>query len=131
MKGESLAKYMITSFLLCRGQPNEKYQINADSLERYALPVAIDLLEGGSDCSFSKYLKAIYQDYDLEEATKQVDAMAAEANADLLMQKYVLDIKHQANLLVLQMKAKIYRVIPMEEVEAAAGDDPSIMIAEL
>ena len=25
MKGESLAKYMITSFLLCRGQPNEKY----------------------------------------------------------------------------------------------------------
>ena len=57
--------------------------------------------------------------------------MAAEANADLLMQKYVLDIKHQANLLVLQMKAKIYRVIPMEEVEAAAGDDPSIMIAEL
>ncbi len=42
MRSESLSKYMITSFLLCRGQPNEKYQIDNNALEKHALPIALD-----------------------------------------------------------------------------------------
>lgn len=122
---------MIMSFLLCRGQPNEKYQINPDALEKYGLPIAQDLFEAGVDCSFSKFLRAIYQDYDLDEATKQVDTMVAEANDDLLMRKYVLDMKHQANVLIMQMKAKIYRVIPMAEIKKAAPQNTDQMIDEL
>lgn len=57
--------------------------------------------------------------------------MASEANDDLLMRSYVLDIKLQANLLVMQMKAKIYRVIPIEEVETSAGNNTDQFIDEL
>lgn len=39
MRPEQLSKYMITSFLLARGQPNEKYQIKKNALEEIALPI--------------------------------------------------------------------------------------------
>ena len=39
MKSDSLSKYMIASFILARGQPNEKYKINKNALEQIALPI--------------------------------------------------------------------------------------------
>ena len=37
MKSNFFLKYMITSFLISRGQPSQKYQIKNDSLETLAL----------------------------------------------------------------------------------------------
>jgi hypothetical protein len=50
--------------------------------------------------SFSLFLRALYEDYDLDKAIQLVDQMAIEANNDFLLRKYVFDIKKQAYLLI-------------------------------
>lgn len=108
---------MITSFLLARGQPNEKYQINKDALEEIALPIVQqDRLDSEQQSSFCHFLKAIYVDYDMDQALKLVDEMTAEANEDLFLHSYVLDIKKQAYLLVFEIKCKLFRKVDAAEV---------------
>ena len=50
--------------------------------------------------SFSLFLRAVYEDYDLDKAIELIDQMAIEANDDLLLRKYVFDIKQHAYLLI-------------------------------
>merc|ERR1719331_3144215 len=57
---------MITSFLLARGQPNEKYQINKDALEEIALPI-VQQDNTEQESAFCAFLKAIYVDYDMDQ----------------------------------------------------------------
>lgn len=76
LRSASLSRYMISSFLLARGQPKAKYQINKNALEEIALPIALENLQSGGSDAFSAFLKAIYEDYDLEKALELVDAMA-------------------------------------------------------
>jgi hypothetical protein len=84
---------MISSFLLARGQPKAKYQINKNALEDIALPIALENLLSGSNDSFSAFLKAIYDDYDLDRALALVEDMAKQAGDDFLLKNYVFDIK--------------------------------------
>jgi len=114
---------MIGSFLLARGQPKAKYQINKNALEEIALPIALDNLALGSDDSFSKFLKAIYEDYDLDKALALVEQIAKQAGDDFLLKNYVFDIKKQAYLLVFQTKCKIFRSVDKAEVEKYLGAD--------
>ena len=101
LRSASLSRYMIASFLLAKGQPNDKYKINKNALEEIAFPIAIEnLSNSNSDDSFSKFLQALYEDYDLEKALSLVDAMATQANDDFLLKNYVFDIKKQAYLLI-------------------------------
>ena len=102
MKSNFLLKYMITSFLLSRGQPSQKYQIKNDSLETLALQIALNDIQNEESQvpksenkidSFSLFLKALYEDYDLDKAIQLIDQMAIEANDDVLLRKYVFDIK--------------------------------------
>lgn len=117
MRPEILSKYMITSFLLARGQPNEKYQINKDALEEIALPIVQqDSLDVDNQSAFCHFLKAIYVDYDMDQALQLVDEMTAEANEDLFLHSYVLDIKKQAYLLVFEIKSKLFRKVDAAEV---------------
>ena len=88
---------MTTSFLLCQGQPNQSYQIGKDSLENIALPVA---LESDEKDPFGLFLKAIYEDYDLDKALGFVEEMHKFASADILLKSYAFDIKKQAYLLI-------------------------------
>ena len=122
MRAESLSKYMTTSFLLCRGQPNEKYQIDKNALETHALPIALDQIKSGQKDPFSLFLKAVYDDYDLAEAQKLVEQMSAAANEDILLRKYALDIKYHAYLLIFQMKCKIYKSVSTKEMSQCFGD---------
>ena len=39
MRPEILSKYMITAFILARGQTIDKYKIRQDALEEIALPI--------------------------------------------------------------------------------------------
>lgn len=117
MRPEILCKYMITSFLLARGQPNEKYQIKKDALEKIALPIVKrDNLEEDEQSPFCHFLKAIYVDYDMDRALNSVEKMAEEANNDLFLRNYVLDIKKQAYLLVFEIKGKLYKKVEVSEV---------------
>lgn len=117
MRPEILSKYMITSFLLARGQPNEKYQINKNALEDIALPIIRqDGLDTSQQSAFCHFLKAIYIDYDMDQALKLVEKISDEANDDLFLHSYVLDIKKQAYLLIFEIKAKLYRKVGMAEV---------------
>ena len=50
--------------------------------------------------SFSQFLRALYEDYDLDKAIQLIDQIAIEANDDFLLRKYVFDIKKQAYLLI-------------------------------
>jgi hypothetical protein len=94
LRSKSLSKYMISSFLLARGQPKAKYQINKNALEEIALPIALENIQsGGSDDAFSMFLKAIYEDYDLDKALELVETMATQAGDDFLLKNYVFDIK--------------------------------------
>lgn len=137
MRADFLAKYMITSFLLVRAQPNTKYQIDRDALENLALPIALDQLKANdiagktNSCSFSRFLKAVYEDYDLEAAIDIVDEMHAEANDDLLLHKYALDIKHHAYLLIFQMKVKLYKSVSIDEMKKYTGSQLDNALTEI
>ena len=67
--------------------------------------------------SFSQFLRALYEDYDLDKAIQLIDQIAIEANDDFLLRKYVFDIKKQAYLLIFQIKCKLYRTIERSEIE--------------
>ena len=117
MRPEILSKYMISAFILARGQPNDKYKIRKDALEEIALPIVRQETQNpGEQSSFSRFLKAIYVDYDLETAIKIVDEMSAEANDDLFLHNYVFDIKKQAYLLIFEIKCKLFRSVEVSEV---------------
>ena len=131
MRATQLAKYMITSLLLSIKQPHEKYQIGHNALEQHALPIALDEINSGSDCSFSAFLKAVYEDYDLDEAITLVEKMTEEANQDVLLRKYVLDLKQNAYILIFQMKARLYRVVPIDEIKKCTGDQSEMVISEI
>lgn len=68
MRSDVFSKYAIVSFLLARGQPMSKYQIGKNSLEKIALPLALSNLHSNPDDPFCGFLKALYEDYDLEKA---------------------------------------------------------------
>lgn len=95
MRPEILSKYMISSFLLARGQPNQKYQIRKNALEEIALPIVQQdsFSQGQEQSAYCRFLRALYVDYDITEALKLVDEMATEANEDMFLHSYVLDIK--------------------------------------
>ena len=117
---------MICSFLLARGQPKAKYQINKNALEEIALPVALENISQGSNDSFSHFLKAIYEDYDLDKALQLVDKMAAQAEDDFLLKNYVFDIKKQAYILIFQNKCKIFRSVQISEIKKCLGTQTPI-----
>jgi len=78
MRSQSLQKYLIASFILARGQPNQRYQINRNALEQIALPMAMEdnhNVEKDLD-AFSGFVKAIYEDYNIEKALEMVEKMA-------------------------------------------------------
>ena len=100
-------------------------------MENLALPIALDQLKAGESCSYAAFLKAVYEDYDLEVATSLVDKLVAEANDDALLRKYALDIKYQAQLLITQMKVKLYTSVPVDEVKAVTGDNYNAAITEI
>lgn len=52
----------------------------------------------------------------MDQALKLVDEMSAEANEDLFLHSYVLDIKKQAYLLVFEIKSKLFRKVEVAEV---------------
>lgn len=137
MKADSFAKYMITSFLLVRAQPNPKYQIDRDALENLALPIALDqlkvnaILDKPTSCSFSCFLKAVYEDYDLDAALLIVDDMFKEANDDILLRKYARDVKHHAYLLIFQMKIKLYRTVSIDEIKKYTGEQLENALEEI
>ena len=93
---------MIASFLLARGQPNAKYQIGSNALEEIALPMALqDLSDMGQQPDvFSQFLKAIYEDFDLDKAIALVEQMGNQSNDDFLLNNYTFDIKKQAYILI-------------------------------
>ena len=121
MRSNQLSRYMITSFLLARGQPNLKYQIGKNALENIALPVAIESLQAGGNDVFSEFLKTIYEDYDLDKALTLVEQLGKEAEGDFLLKNYAFDIKKQAYLLIFQTKCKLFRTVDLKEVEKAMG----------
>ena len=129
LRQQSLSRYMISSFLLARGQPKAKYQVNKNALEEIALPIALENLQTGVTDAFSSFLKAIYEDYDLDTALALVEDMGKQASEDFLLKNYVFDIKKQAYLLILQTKCKVFRTVQaaeikkyLPEVEAACQD---------
>lgn len=93
MRSEYLSKYMIASFILARGQPNAKYQINKNALEQIALPIVIENMNKGISDAFSEFLTAIYCDYDLDKAVSLVEKMSKEAEDDILLKSYLPGIK--------------------------------------
>jgi len=118
---------MIASFLLARGQPNSKYQIASSSLEEIALPL---VLQNTSDESqthdvFSLFLKAIYEDFDLDEAIKLVEQMGKYSDDDFLLKNYTFDIKKQAYIMIFQAKCKLYKTVEVDEISKLVGSKHS------
>ena len=61
LRSESLTRYMIASFLLANGQPNDKYKISKNALEEIACPIAVETLATTSSTdAFSAFLQALY-----------------------------------------------------------------------
>ena len=68
---------MIVSFLLARGQPNSKYQIDKDSLRTHALPLAKQAvfeasIAGQEPDAFAAFVVALFEDFDLDHASNLV-----------------------------------------------------------
>ena len=121
MRSEALSRYLIVSFLLARGQPSEKYQVNKNGLQDLALPLALENLNSAESDPYSSFLKAVYEDYDLDTAIQQVEKMAEHASEDFLLKNYVFDIKKQAYLLIFQTKCQLFRTVDISEMTKALG----------
>lgn len=104
---------MIASFLLARGQPNEKYQIENRSLEEIALPMALQHCNDGRQTHdvYSEFLQAVYDEFDLDKAIKLVEQMGKQSEDDFLLKGYTFDIKKQAYILIFQAKCKLYKTV--------------------
>lgn len=122
LRQKSLSRYMISSFLLARGQPKAKYQVNKNALEEIALPIALENLQSGATDPYSSFLKAIYEDYDLDLALSLVEDMGKQAGEDFLLKNYVFDIKKQAYLLIFQTKCKVFRTVQASEIKKHLTD---------
>ena len=121
MNPEGLSKYMISAFLLARTQVGQKHEISKDSLEEVAGPVALQTLQSGSDV-FCSFIKTIYEDYDLDRALELVEQMGKLASEDFLLKGFAADIKKQANLLIFEMKCKLFRAVDLAEITKAMGN---------
>ena len=89
------------------------------ALEDIAKPIAIESIHAGHSDVFCLFLKAIYEDYDLDLALSLVEQMGEESNNDILLKTYAFDIKKQAYLLIFQIKCKLFRSIAVAEIAQA------------
>ena len=44
-------------------------------------------------CAYSAFLKAIYEDFDMDRALELVEELATQSNDDFLIKNYIFDIK--------------------------------------
>lgn len=117
---------MISAFLLAKSQQNTKYSVSRDAIEKVALPIAVDTLQSGSEDVFGKFLKAIYEDYDIEKAIKIVDDIKKTTDEDLLLKNFSAEIVKQAYLVIFNVKCKLFKTISTKEFQKYLKEDKDI-----
>lgn len=109
MKMNSLTRYMIASAIIAAGQSTAKYAINKEFMNKSILPTAIDFLNQSSgDCVLAKFLKALYEDFDVEGAAKLITQFDAQIKDDTLLKNFTNDLKKNASILLIVVQSKLY-----------------------
>ena len=131
MKMNSLTKYLIASAIISKGQASSKYQLSKNFLNKQILPTAIDFLNQKSgDCVFAKFLKALYEDFDIEGASALISQIDAQANSDVLLKGFSAELKKNAVILLNVVKSKLYGSVDSSKLENGATADDVIRVLE-
>ena len=105
----SLTRYLIASAIIAAGQSTAKYAINKEFMNKSILPTAIDFLNQSSgDCVLAKFLKALYEDFDVEGAAKLITQFDAQIKDDALLKNFANDLKKNASILLIVVQSKLY-----------------------
>lgn len=131
MKMNSLTKYLIASAIISKGQAISKYQLNKNFINKQILPTAIDFLnQKAGDCAFASFLKALYEDFDIEGASALISKIDAQANDDILLKSFSAELKKNAVILLNVVKSKLYGSVDTAKLENGATADDIIRVLE-
>lgn len=120
LKNPNLMRHMISSFLLGRSQYQPQPQASAqtsrtqisslpkNTLEQIALPIVLAEQDVYSD-SFTRFLVALLEDYDFDEALKCAKELKIEAEDDILLRPHAGEIYRQACLYIYEVEARLYK----------------------
>eukprot|EP00347_Sterkiella_histriomuscorum_P020231 403338592 len=113
VKCQYLIRYQIVSLFINR---------ITDEFIDVVLPIIIAEKDSYSD-SFTRFIEALYEDFDFEKAQSLVKDMVAEAQGDLILKNYSNEIQFQATLLISEVKCQVYKTVDLTNLAEESGRD--------
>lgn len=131
MKAGVLSRYMIASFILGTTQNGSKYQIRGDSIEKIALPLALNLCNAGGKDELCRFLKALYEEFDMESALKIIPEISKALNEDFLLKPFAAEITKQVVILAFKVNCKLFKTVSAKEFTSLVGAEADQAFEEL
>lgn len=114
-------RHMVASFLLGRSQyqpqPNQQSaqtksvqisSLNRDALPQIALPIILSEKAVYSD-SFTQFTEALFEDFEFDRAIKLANALADEAENDILLKPHAKELRRSALLYVFEVQSRLFK----------------------
>lgn len=120
LRNQNLMRHMVAGFLLGRSQyqpqPQQQTQsksvqissLNRDALPQIALPI-IQSEKGVYSDSFTQFTEALFEDFDFERACELADALAKEAENDILLRPHAKELRRSALLYVFEVQSRLFK----------------------
>jgi len=122
---------MIASAIIAKGQATAKYQLSKEFINKSILPVSIDFLNQCQGyCAVTSFLKALYEDFDVDRAASCIAAFDAQIKDDVLLKGIAADLKKNATILLSVVKSKLYGSVDTAKLENGATADDIIRVLE-
>jgi len=110
-------RHMVAGFLLGRSQyqpqPQQSKTVQISSLNRDALPqIALPVIQNEKSVysdSFTQFTEALFEDFDFDRACELADALAKEAESDILLRPHAKELRRAALLYVFEVQSRLYK----------------------
>lgn len=82
------------------------------------------------DCAFSKFLRALYEDFDIDVAAAMISQIDTQANNDVLLKGLAAELKKNASILLNVVKCKLYGSVKTLEINNGATADDVVRVLD-
>lgn len=82
--------------------------MNRDALPQIALPIILREKANYSD-SFTLFTEALFEDFDFDRACELADALAKEAEQDILLRTHAKELRRAALLYVFEVQSRLFK----------------------
>jgi hypothetical protein len=81
-------------------------------------------------CAYAKFLRALYEEFDIDVAAAMISEMDTQANNDILLKGLAADLKKNAAILLNVVKCKLYGSVKTLEINNGATTDDVIRVLD-